>query len=460
MSPGNSYFKYDEIYYLLKKTVSKFGRVVIMIADIPAISTYVAFGYPSNRARRDKVMPKANALKNKVKAAMDQLGYTAEQVMILNWQEEVEDHPDYRISYQKLIELCRINPNFRVALFSTTRDVLEHSQREIQNLEKATEVAVHYLMSEIAFLEFAPSYYQVDQIVYVYHKNWPVYEDYISGKFDLKKKAHLDFLLMENPYETYNVIWGGEYEPSEFENILSRIQTTQTIRIGVTNYFPALMYEPNLKNFSGIFYEIISEIATKYHWKIIWTEETGYGVVTDAINFDRIDLFGSTVWPTEQRQKEVEFTDSLYDSPVYTYTRFGLGLREEDLKKDHLLRVAIKENDVTDFISRAHFPLNRRVNIPQLFPISELLNFVASDRADFTFVASETAYAFNQTSPIKISTLSEHPIACFPNSFIVKKGEKEFLDFLNQEIKLFKENGFIQSLLNKYIPQFLDAFSA
>ena len=32
--------------------------------------------------------------------------------------------------------------------------------------------------------------------VYVYHKNWLVYEDYISGKFDNIIKPYLDFLIL------------------------------------------------------------------------------------------------------------------------------------------------------------------------------------------------------------------------------------------------------------------------
>jgi cyclo(L-tyrosyl-L-tyrosyl) synthase len=65
MSPGNSYFKDDEIKYLLKTAVDRYGRVAVMIADIPAISTYIALGYPENRARRDKALPQGNLLKNR-----------------------------------------------------------------------------------------------------------------------------------------------------------------------------------------------------------------------------------------------------------------------------------------------------------------------------------------------------------------------------------------------------------
>ncbi len=65
MSPGNSYFKDKEVRYLLQKVISMYGRVAILIADIPAIATYQALGYPKNKARSKAVL-KGNNLKNRV----------------------------------------------------------------------------------------------------------------------------------------------------------------------------------------------------------------------------------------------------------------------------------------------------------------------------------------------------------------------------------------------------------
>src|SRR3989344_3357193 len=102
MSPGNSYFKDDEVKFLIKNIVRRFGKVAILIADIPAISTYLAFGYPENRARSDKAMPQGNLLRNRVKRVMTQLGYSESQVRIINWLEEVENNPGYIKSYETI----------------------------------------------------------------------------------------------------------------------------------------------------------------------------------------------------------------------------------------------------------------------------------------------------------------------------------------------------------------------
>jgi len=197
MSPGNSYFKDKEVYYLMK-SVEQFGRVAIFIPDIPAISTYVALGYPENRARRDKAIPQGNALKNRVYRAMDKLGCSGEVVKIFNWREEIENNHAYRQKYGKVTHFYKNNTAFREATNLTTQGVLEATERTVKDIEKAIGIAVHYLLSEIAFCEFVPSYLGVKKVTFVYHKNCKTLEDYIDGKFDGVVKEHLGFLIIRS----------------------------------------------------------------------------------------------------------------------------------------------------------------------------------------------------------------------------------------------------------------------
>jgi cyclo(L-tyrosyl-L-tyrosyl) synthase len=284
MSPGNSYFKDEEVVYLLKTVVERYGRVAILIADVPAISTYVAFGYPENIARREKAIPQGNALKNRVKRAMSTLGYNETNVRILDWGGEVEENPGYQKSYKKVHELYVSRETFKKDADETTKNVLIGSKRSFDDIQKATETAVHYLLSEIAFLEWASEMFHVKQVSYVYHKNWPVYENYIAGKYDGIPKPYMNFLLMENPWETFNPLWGLEdFENDTFENALDRVEKTKILRVAFSHYPPALMHDEKYENFSGIFYEVIMSIAKKHGWKVVWSEETGYGVIADGL---------------------------------------------------------------------------------------------------------------------------------------------------------------------------------
>ena len=195
MSPGNGYFKDEVVRNLLSSIVSKYGKTAVLIADIPAISTYVALGYPLNRARRDKALPQGNNLKNRTKRMADELGYSSEQVRIVDWETEVEHNSGYKEVYEKVLRLYKTNPAFEKAADDTTKEVLEGSGKEIGDMDAAAKIAVHYLLSEIAFLEYAPTFFGVEKIAYIYHKNWPVYEDYIVGKFDGEVREKIGFVL-------------------------------------------------------------------------------------------------------------------------------------------------------------------------------------------------------------------------------------------------------------------------
>lgn len=199
MSPGNSYFKDKEVNYLLTEIIKRFGRTAIFVPDVPAISTYLAYGYPNKKARNKAVL-NGNNLKNRTRRITKELGIESNQVRIINWENEVQNDPEYLKIYHNRIELLyEKNDDFRREAHQTTRQVLNSSGRVIEDLDSATRIACHYLLSEIAFLEFAPPFFQEHQITYVYHKPWPIYESYISGAFDGEWRNRMDFLLLESP---------------------------------------------------------------------------------------------------------------------------------------------------------------------------------------------------------------------------------------------------------------------
>lgn len=449
MSPGNSYFKDDEIKYLLKTAVDRYGRVAVMIADIPAISTYIALGYPENRARRDKALPQGNLLKNRTERAIVQLGYTSGQVRIIDWENEIEPNEDYKKSYANIRNLYESNKQFERDADETTKGVIFNSKREIGDVATATKIAVHYLLSEFAFLDFAPKFFNTKKVTYVYHKNWVVYENYIAGKYDGKPKENIGFLLIENPWETYRSVWGGEdYEDGNYLSSLERLEKTKTLRVAFTNYPPALIYEDKLDSFSGIFYEIIVSVAKKKDWQIKWSEETGYGVIIDGLDNNRFDLFGSTVWPTPERKEKASFSKSLYESKVYVWMLPDFNYKM--MKDSSQLRVIVKENDISHSIALSDFPNARLIFIPQLSDPQDLLDFLANDKGDITFAEPYLANVFMKSKVVKLVKATELPIRVYENTFIFKKDDPSLKDAFNEEISKMIENKETQELIRKH----------
>jgi tRNA-dependent cyclodipeptide synthase len=432
MSPGNGYFKDEEVRYLLKTVVEQYGKTAILIADIPAISTYVALGYPTNRARRDKALPQGNNLKNRTRRIMEELGYTTEQVRIIEWEEEIENNKEYKRTYDNVLHLYKTNFAFEKSADETTKGVLKHSEKSISDMDAAVKIGVHYLLSEIAFLEFTPRYLKTEKVTYVYHKNWPVYEDYISGKFDGVQKLHVDFLLLENPNETFKTI--------------STESGDGVMRAAFYNYANAFQYNSETKEFSGIFFEVFQRIADIQGWNIEWTEETGYGVIQEGLKNKRFDIFASAVWPTPEREQEAGFSISLYMSNAYVWTREGESV---DLASPNI-RVVIKEGDISDYIASEDFGTARVVRVPQLAPVDEILRFVSEDKGDITFVEEFVAEEFNKISKVKLVKASEKPIRQFGNTFMIRKDDVELKKVLDTEIQNLIDSGVVGELIEKY----------
>lgn len=446
MSPGNSYFKDAEVEYLLKETIARYGKTAILIADIPAIATYIAYGYPENRAR-NKAIPKGNNLKNRVSRLSDQLGII-DKVKIIDWEHEVERNGKFQDCFNELKNLYNINETFSQSVNDTTRSVLETANRQVENLDSAVRIATHYLLSELAFLEFAPEFLSANQVVYIYHRNWPVYERYISGAFDGKIRTYLEFLLLENPRETYRPLSSSEQ--------MNRISSDKLLRCSFSNYPPGFIEDEKTGSFSGIFYDLITKFANEHGWKIEWSEETGYGVIAEGLEAGRFDIFVAPTWPIPERLNTIGFSESVYKSEVCVWVREQdkVAASNPNIKDNTFFRVAIKENDISDSIANKDFPNWRKVRVPQLTDTEELLQFVADGDADATFVEPYLAEKFNVNSPVKLVNIAKQPIRIFENSFSFAHDATELKKLLDKFIITQKENGTVKMLLGKYANEY------
>ena len=450
MSPGNSYFKDYEVRFLLKESIERFGKCAVMVADVPAIATYEAMGYDKGRAR-NKAIPKGNNLKNRTRRLAQSLGYSDEQVRIIDWAEEVEPNLDYQKTYQQVLAKYQSNPSFADSVRTTSRDVLIHTERDVHDLDAAANGAAHYLLSELAFMEFAPQFFNCKRVCYLYHRNWQVYEDYVHGRHDGESKPYLDFLLLEAPYETFSKM-NDVAISNPLHDTYSRVMQSGVLRAAFGEY-PPVMQRVGEK-FSGIFYDIICGFAKKHELKIEWVEETGYGVVIDGLSEGRFDIFCSATWPTPERHKKASLSRPVYYSDVGIWVRAECELAGKDwiTLNDPNYRIAVTEGDISHQICLTDFTFAKWVRVPQLGKVRTLLEFVADDRADATLVEQMTydAYAKGLSSPL-LNLARDKPIRRYANSFLVGKDQNDFLEIFDQYLEEIAVSGETASIIDRYL---------
>jgi tRNA-dependent cyclodipeptide synthase len=191
MSPGNTYFREDTIALLLKGCAEHFSRAVVFIPAASARHTFAALGYSEAQAAA-KARLKGNNLRHRCERVAQAHGVKLEFV---EWDTHVISATDYAEAQQKIAELYERSPEFKRSVQEATRGVLEGRLPRNTLAEAGIKRGAQYLLEELAFLEACPQLLRVPRAAYVYHRRWPVFENFIEGAFDGQRRADVGFIL-------------------------------------------------------------------------------------------------------------------------------------------------------------------------------------------------------------------------------------------------------------------------
>ena len=381
MSPWNSYFKDKEVAFLLRETIKQYGEAVIMVADVPATHTYLAMGYTLAKAQR-KARLKGNNLKNRTRKIIEYCWINPSLITIIDREEDVESNPIYQRYRIQIQELYSSHRQFHCSIDTTSEWVLQNSWKKYWKNEIA--LATRYILSEIAFLEASPELLWAKQSIYIYHKPWRIYEDYIAWIFDWTPKLYLDYKLLEAPFEMHT-------DRNDW-NITrrDRIQQSWVIRCWYFSYLPQL-FRKDWVWYHGVFYDTLITFCKQYWLEPVFTEQTWYGIIPQRLQHGLIDIFVSPIWPSLQRKTQAFFTDSFVESELYAYCHKDSQYASkelEDINHDPYLRIACREWDISQDLATKFFPFARIVRVPQLDRIGREIEYVLDNRADIAFHAS------------------------------------------------------------------------
>lgn len=136
---------------------------------------------------------------------------------------------------------------------------------------------------------------------------------------------------------------------------------------------------------------------------------------------------------------------------MYEWIQEGTISEYNEKKLNNELRVAVRENDISESIAKSNFKGQRFVYVPQLTGTLDLLNFVAEDKADVTFVEPYLANHFNESSSAKIVEVDKNkPVRIYENTFIFLKDDLSLKEVFDREIEVMREDGSLKDLISKY----------
>lgn len=244
-------------------------------------------------------------------------------------------------------------------------------------------------------------------------------------------------------------------EINQTKGVYEAILSKGTIRVGYIPYPPAVIKDPNTKQLSGIFYDVLMQAGKNLDLKVEFVEEVAWGTMIEAVKTNRIDLVCTAVYAKSQRGKFVDFTLPLYYSPLKTFTYSNNKTFDNDISKinNPNIKIATIDGEAVSILAKTDFPNAQKVSLTQSSDVSQMLEEVATKKADVTFVEPVFANMYIKNNPNKIREVSGiDPVRVYPVVMMIAKDEGKFKSTVNIALQELHDNGFVEKMIKKYEP--------
>lgn len=235
----------------------------------------------------------------------------------------------------------------------------------------------------------------------------------------------------------------------------NEVFVNKTIKVGYISYPPGFIVDPNTKEKSGIFNDVLVEIAKRNGLSIDYKEEVTWATMIEVLKTDRVNLIANPVWATQERKENADFSKPVYFSPIGVFVRADDNRFDVDRTKinDPKIKIAAVDGEINNFIGKSDFPKAELKPFPNNIDVAQLFLEIQAKKKDVTFAEPMFAYDYMQKNPGKLKNIGEKsPIRNYPNCYMYKKGESKVGDFLNAEIDKLIKDGTIDKIIAKYEP--------
>ena len=117
------------------------------------------------------------------------------------------------------------------------------------------------------------------------------------------------------------------------------------------------------------------------------------------------------------------------------------------------MKIATIDGEAVSIVAKSDFPNAKIVSLTQSSDVSQMLEEVATKKADVTFVEPVFANNYIKNNPNKIKEITGiESIRIYPVVMMTSKNDGKFLSTLNIAINELHLSGFIEKAIAKYEP--------
>jgi ABC-type amino acid transport substrate-binding protein len=232
-------------------------------------------------------------------------------------------------------------------------------------------------------------------------------------------------------------------------SVVDKIRATHVLKAAYIVYPPFVYKDPNSGSLSGYFIDLMNQVAAFGDFKMDY-EEAKWSTMVSGLESKRYDIVVSGIFPTIPRSFSVAFAKPI----MYV----GLGAvvpasdttdwTPEKLAKPGL-RIAVVSGEVGHEYVKRVLP-DAKPTVLDTADISRAAAEVAYGRADIAISESITASEFASQNPKVKAVFVRNPLEIFGSTVMVRRGDPDWLNFLNTAIDFLEASGNLQRLEAKY----------
>jgi lysine-arginine-ornithine-binding protein len=238
-----------------------------------------------------------------------------------------------------------------------------------------------------------------------------------------------------------------------FAPLVSFAQDTSTIRWGIDPTYPPFEAKQPDGSLSGFDIELRNAICEQLHAKCVWVEQ-GFDGMIPALRAKKFDVIMSAMTATDERLKQIDFSNKLYASPGALVAPLGSKLLPSAASLAGK-RIGIDQGTTQEAYAKAEWaPKGVTIvsyqNQDQVYQdlVNGLLDGAFQDQtqAGYSFLRTERGKRFAFAGP----DVTDVRITGYGVAMGLRKGDAEMKNRLNKAIADIRANGTYQKIADKY----------
>jgi len=241
----------------------------------------------------------------------------------------------------------------------------------------------------------------------------------------------------------------GQQPAGPAASTVDKIRSSHVLHASYITYPPFVIKDPNTGNLSGFFIDLMADIASYGDFKVTY-EEAKWGTMVASLESGRTDLVVSGIFPTIPRSFSVAFADPImFVGLSGTVPKDDKKPWTEERLRTPGLRVAVVSGEVGHEYVRRALP-QAKVTVLDTADITRASAEVAFGRADIALSESIACTEFASQNPTVKTVFVDQPLQVFGTTFMLRKGDPDWRNFLNTAIQVLEASGNIRKLEAKY----------